>query len=344
MTIEFKKELVESRFLDPNDNFQEKVFSFQVRHDPLTGWASLIYSGMGYPPMNKPDVAELRAGSEHCPFCPDNIGKVTPRFPPEIIPGGTIRVNKAVVLPNIRPYSQYSAVVPFSERHFVDLNEFTRDILTDGFLAGQSFARQVTEYDAKACNLSVGWNYMTPAGATMSHPHLQLNLGAFPVPAQKQLGEASQRYYQKYGKNFWQELINLEKELAERYVGTIGNTCWLTSFAPKGRLFDVTAIFPGKSSFLDLSEGDLRDFSTGLVLAFEDLKEHGFYSFNLGFRSAIDSSNHFFCHARIISRYTFLSPGTSDMSFMELMDNQMFSRISPEFMCSNLRKHFKDYV
>ncbi|MDP2718304.1 MAG: hypothetical protein U1D67_08715 [Dehalococcoidia bacterium] len=340
MSFELNKEQVKARFLDPADNFREKIFSLEVRHDPLTGWASLIYSGMGYPPMNKPYMEELRKGSDTCPFCPGNIEKATPRFPEDIISGGNIRVNEAVVLPNIRPYSQYSGVVLLSKSHFIGLDEFTPGLVTDAFTAAQSFARQVVKHDPKACNLSIGWNYMAPAGATLSHPHIQVNLGIYPVPAQKSVGDPSEKYYREHGTNFWEELIDKEKKLDERYVGTIGSTCFLVSFAPLSRLFDLLAVFPGKSCFLDLDNADLRDLSTGLIRAFKDLREHGFYSFNLAVRSAPDCSEHFFCHARIISRFTFLSPGTCDRSFMEVLDNQMFSRISPEEVCRSLKKYF----
>jgi galactose-1-phosphate uridylyltransferase len=344
MTIEFNKTVVECHFLDPNNNFQETIFPLEIRHDPLTGRSSLVYHGMGYPPLNKPHPAELQAQSDSCPFCPANIDKVTPRFPENVIAGGKIKVNQALVLPNIRPYSQYSAVVLFSLQHIVGMDEFTRELLTDAFVAGQLFARKIVEYDPKARNLSIGWNYMAPSGATMSHPHLQFNLGIFPVPAQEELEESSQEHHKKYGKNFWQELIEQERETDERYVATIGDVCWLTSFAPRGRLFDLLAIFRGKSSFLELTEKDLSDFSTGMLLAFKDLKEHGFYSFNLAIRSSPGFSRYFFCHARIIARFTFLPTGVSDASYMETLDKQMFSRISPEQMCRGLRKHFSEYI
>ena len=36
MAIEFEKEILQSRFLDPLRNFNETVYSFEVRFDPLT--------------------------------------------------------------------------------------------------------------------------------------------------------------------------------------------------------------------------------------------------------------------------------------------------------------------
>lgn len=341
MTIEFKKQVVKSRFLDPGNGFRETIFNLEIRHDPLTGWVSLIYHGMDYPPLNGPNPPELQPLS-HCPFCPDNIDKATPRFPEDIVPGGRIRVNQAVVVPNIRPYSQYSAVVPLSPRHLTTLDGFDVQTLSDAFFASKLFAGSIAKHDPRARYLSVGWNYMAAAGATMSHPHLQVNLGAIPIPAQKQDSDAALLHYQKHGMNFWEELIEQEKELDERYVGATGNVHWLTAFAPKGRLFDVIAVFRGARSFLELSQRDLQDFSAGLVKAFKDMKEHNFHSFNLAVHSSFDSNEHFYCHARLMARFTFFPTAVSDKSYLELLDGQMFSRITPEQMCQSLRKYFQD--
>lgn len=340
MTIEFKKQIVASRFLDPNNKFEEVVFNLEVRQDPLTGWSSLIYEGMDYPPMNGPKPAELRP-FPGCPFCPANVEKVTPRFPEDVIPGGRIRVGEAIVVPNIRPYAEYSAVVPVSPRHLIGLDEFTPELLSDAFTASKHFAAMVIKHDPRAVNLSIGWNYMAPAGATMSHPHIQVNLGAIPLPAQQEVEDASMDHLQRHGMNFWEELIQQEKEMGERYIGATGNVHWLTPFAPRGRMFEVIAIFRGAGSFLDLSPEDISDFSAGLINAFKDLKEHNFYSFNLAIRSAASSNDHFYCHARINGRFTFFPTEVSDKSYMETLDGQVFSRIPPERMCRSLRKYFK---
>ncbi|MBI4333653.1 MAG: hypothetical protein HY673_20505 [Chloroflexi bacterium] len=339
MTIEFKKQIIKSRFLDPARGFKETSFDLEIRRDPLTESASLIYHGMDYPPLSGPNPAELQR-PQGCPFCPDNIEKATPLFPEDIVPGGRIRVNEAVVVPNIRPYSQYSAVVPMSSRHVMKLDELKELTLTDAFVASKLFAANVAKHDPEARYLSTGWNYMAAAGATLTHPHLQVNLGSFPTPAQARDNQAAIVHYEKHGANFWEELIQQEKEQGERYVGATGNVHWLTAFAPRSRLLDVIAVFRGASSFLDLSQADLRDFSVGLVSAFKDMQEHGLHSFNLAIHSSFEGNEHFYCHARLIARFTFFAAGVSDRSYLELLDGQMFSRITPEKMCQSLRKHF----
>ena len=153
---------------------------------------------------------------------------------------------------------------------------------------------------------------------------------------------AARAHYRDHGINFWEELIEQEKETGERYVGAVGNVQWVIPFAPRGRLFDAIAIFRGVSSFLELTQKDIQDFSSGLLNAFKDLKEHGFYSFNLTIHSETSAEEHFWCHARIMARFTFFSTGVSDKSYMELLDSQMFSRITPERMCQSLKKYFQE--
>ena len=43
MAIEFRKEVVHSRFLDPSQQFAEVEYNFEVRADPLTGKSSYVY-------------------------------------------------------------------------------------------------------------------------------------------------------------------------------------------------------------------------------------------------------------------------------------------------------------
>ncbi len=340
MTIEFKKQIIESRYLDPGNGFKEVAFPLEVREDPLTGWSSLVYYGMDYPPLNGPNPVELQP-APGCPFCPANLDKATPRFPEDIIPGGRIQVNEAIVVPNIRPYSQYSAVVPLAPRHHIPLDGFDLYLLSDAFVAAKLFAGQVMKYDPRARHFSIGWNYMAAAGATMTHPHLQVNLGAVPIPAQAADSAAARNHFQDHGVNFWEELIEQEKADGERYVGATGDVHWIVPFAPHGRLLDVTAIFRGVSSFVELSQKDLLDFCAGLLNVFKDLNEHRLYSFNLAIHSETDAEEHFYCHARINGRFTFFSSGVADKSYMELLDGLVFSRIPPERMCQSMKKYFQ---
>lgn len=339
MAIEFQRRVFGARFLDPSQDFRESSISVEIRFDPLTGQGSFVY-GMGYPDLKRLDLAEVMEKPSNCPFCPVNLEKVTAKFPPELVPEGRIYLGEACVFPNIRPYAQYGAVVVLSREHFVDLENFTGEMLTDGFLAGQTYCHRVLAYDPEARYCSVGWNYMPPSGGTQVHPHFQVSMDPLPAPFQGELLEASRRYQGENGGNFWDDLITEERRWEERYIGTTGRTCWIAAFAPRGRVGDVMAIFQGANSFFDLSPGDLRDFSEGLRRVFRYFKDHHFHSFNLSVYSGTGKEDYFWCHARLVPRFTYAPLGVSDRSYLEVLEGQLFSRMSPEQVCQDLKPYF----
>ncbi|UCF89729.1 MAG: hypothetical protein JSW39_15610, partial [Desulfobacterales bacterium] len=69
--------------LDPRNNMASKTIPVEIRKDPLTGRTSRICHFMKLK-WKKPDFDKLIAGTDRmCPFCPDKVREVTPRFPEE---------------------------------------------------------------------------------------------------------------------------------------------------------------------------------------------------------------------------------------------------------------------
>jgi len=338
MAIEFKKEILYSRLLDPSKGFAETGYDLEVRADPLTLKTSHLNKTRRA--LERKDLSPLiQESMEKCPFCPQAIDTVTPKFVPELLPQGRIQVGEACVLPNVRPYTLYSAITVLSSQHFVGLPDFSQEMLTNGLIASQLFLKRVQEYDTKAKYLYIGWNYMSPAGSSHVHPHLHVEADYFPTVYQKELMEASQRYYTTNGTNFWSDLITKEQQLGERYIGNTDSICWLTSFAPRGRLLDILAIFQHKDSLLNISDQEFRHFSAGLERVFRYIDEQNFYSFNLSITSGIAGEDHFWTQARIIPRMT-LGLDTSDCSYHEAIHDFHLVARSPEDNCRELKKYF----
>src|SRR4030042_5517954 len=92
--IEFKREILPSRILtrDKSGNFSEAEIPLEFRFDPLTGRTCRIVQ-YSTDRIIKPDLAALEKRSKEltCPFCAPLVEQITPRFPPDLIPGGTIR-------------------------------------------------------------------------------------------------------------------------------------------------------------------------------------------------------------------------------------------------------------
>jgi galactose-1-phosphate uridylyltransferase len=342
--IEFKREVLPSRIMqrDSSGKFIESVIPLELRSDPLTGKTCRIVP-FSLERIIKPDLTALekRARELTCPFCPPLIEQITPKFPADLIPEGMIRRGKALAFPNAGPYDVYGTVVVLSDKHFIPLNEFDLETVHNALMAAYSYLKSVQKADAAAKYSFIAWNYMPPSGGSLVHPHLQANAGYHPTTYQKQILDASEKYYKEKGTNYWSDLLEQERRTGERYIGTIGRTHWLTGFVPRGRLSDVIAVFPGKASITELMENDLRNFATGLLRVFGYLDGLNLISFNLSTYSGFDESQ-FWTHARITPRGLLLySPiETSDQFYYQILQDENICILPPEVAAERLRKRF----
>jgi galactose-1-phosphate uridylyltransferase len=342
--INFELEEIDSRLMVPDSSgiFREQKIRVQRRYDPLTGRSCRVV------PFNldrivKTDLPALEKRSKElpCPFCPPLVERIIPRFPPDVVPEGVIRRGNAFAFPNTGPYDISSAVIVFSGEHFVPLADFTLETVRDALLAAQEYVKCLHRSDSAIRHHFIAWNYMPPSGGSLVHPHLQGNAGRKPTNFQKLLLDASRRYYRKYGTNYWGDLLEQERQTGERYIGQIGNTQWLTCFAPRGRLSDILVLFPGKASVLELSENDLRDFAAGLLKVFGYISELNLVSFNMSTYSGSENGR-FWTQARITPRGQLLySPvETSDQFYYQLMHDENVCILSPEASCRRIKKWF----
>jgi UDPglucose--hexose-1-phosphate uridylyltransferase len=342
--ILFKRELRQSKVLqrDSSGTFSEVSIPVEIRFDPLTGRTCRIVP-YSTDRIMRPDLADLmrRSLELKCPFCSPQIEEITPRFTADIEPEGVIQSGKARAFPNIGGYDVYGAVVVISDQHFISLKEFNLETVLNALQVSQSYIKKVLQADPEAKYHFIAWNYMPPSGGSLIHPHIQCNIGYIPTYYQKQIYEASQRHYEETGTNFWSDLVKQEKELGERYIDTIGNIHWLTSFAPKGRLSDILAVFEDKTSVVELSEDDLSDMATGLLRIFEYFDSSNLVSFNLATYSGFDKRL-FWVHARITPRsFLLYSPiETNDQFYYQQMYDENICILPPEIACEKLKKYF----
>jgi UDPglucose--hexose-1-phosphate uridylyltransferase len=342
--IELKRETVISRMLrrDNSGNFIQDNIPVEFRTDPLTGRSCRVVR-YSTDRIIKPDLEALVKKSRElgCPFCPGTIEKITPKFPPDVIPEGIVRRGKATAFPNTGPYDVYGIVVVMSDKHFIPLKEFDGETVFNALLAAQDYLKIVEKTDPKVKHHFIAWNYMMPSGGSLVHPHLQCNAGYSPTNYQREILEASDKYYKEKRTNYWSDLLEQEKKTGQRYIGKIGETEWLTGFVPKGRLFDALVIFPGKASVTELAESDLNDFSTGLLKVFSYIDGLKLISFNMSTYSGFDS-NSFWTHIRVTPRGLLLySPiETSDQYYYQLMHDENVCIIPPETACKELKKYF----
>jgi galactose-1-phosphate uridylyltransferase len=342
--IEFQHESINSHLLtrDSSGAFVEATIPIESRLDPLTGRSCRLVR-FSLERIIKTDLAAIEKRSRElpCPFCPPLVEQITPRFPPDLVPEGIIRRGKAVAFPNTGPYDVSSAVIVVSDEHFVPLTKFNLETVHNALLAALTCIKSVKKADATVKHHFIAWNYMPPSGGSLVHPHLQVNAGCRPTNFQKLLLEASRKYRRKNGTNYWSDLLEQERRTGERYIGRIGGTQWLTSFAPRGRLSDILVLFAGKASVAELSEEDLRDLSAGLLKVFRYIDELNLVSFNMSTYSGFDKGQ-FWAQARITPRGLLLySPiETSDQFYYQLMQDENICILSPEAACRRMKERF----
>lgn len=341
MDVKFRRMQKQSRFLDPRQDFAEARIENEIRFDPLTGRTGRI-AHFALPPLTPPDLEEMaRISLERgCPFCPDWLEKITPRFPADLIPEGRLHRGEATVIPNLSPYDQHSALTIMSRQHLLRLPDFTPDLLANAFGLSLEYFRRV---DPGPPSFSLmNWNYFPPSGGSQLHPHLQLYVTDTPGNLLLAEIQASEKYYQENGGNFWADLIQAEKEAGERYVGQTGEVTWLVSYVPIGILGDVQAVFPRRGTLAELTADDLQAFSDGLVRVFRYFHDRGMYSFNLAFYPGPpEGAGRFWVHARVVPRFS-VQPvlHASDVNTLQYLYDEPVTMIWPEEVTAGLKPYF----
>ncbi len=341
MRIEFRKEVRTANFLDPANDFAEKSIPVEFRHDPLTTDMGIVVQFRITEPQ-KPDLSQLVARSLElgCPFCPEVVEKVTPKFIRAICNEGRIKVGEAIVFPNTMPYVPYSAVAVVSAKHFVSLREFSPQMLSDAFIASVSYFQKVQDYDPELRYCCIIWNYMPPAQSSLVHSHLHVLPSHVPLPYQQKLLDLSHKYRKENGASYWSDLVAQEKRLGQRYIGEVGSTVWLTSFVPRSTFFDIVALFSHRYSLTSLSSDDIHSFCQGLTTVFRYMADKNFYSFNLCLYSGGLEGDGFWIQARVVPRATLPPLGMSDVGNLTLLSDTRLIIRSPESVCQELRPYF----
>lgn len=337
MPIRFERREKVARYLDPRNEYAEVGVPCEVRRDPLTGRSGRVAHVLGFH-LQPADLGSLiEASRAGCPFCPERVLEVTPRFPPSVTPQGRVTRGETVLFPNLAPYDEYSAVAAISHAHYVPMDAITFTLLYDGFEACRAFFHDVQHLPGTSYAL-VFWNYLPASGGTQIHPHFQLFATDTPGNALEEELAASLRYQQAEGASYWADLLETEERLGERFIARGAHTAWLTAFVSQSLLADTFILFPGQRTLTDLPEAALEEFCGGLVQALRALAAQGVYSFNLALYPATPDRQDVWLHARLSPR-VYMTPrlwGT-DTSALQHLYNEHFMVQTPETAASALR-------
>ena len=332
----------ETVLLDPSNDMAPKNIPNEIRKDPLTGKTARICHFRELK-WKKPDFDKLIAGTEKwCPFCPDKVLKVTPCFPPEILPEGRLTMDDKVLFPNIAPYDRLGAVATLGPRHYIPMAEIEPQFIADGFRLTLKYFRHLDamKHPESVYHL-VSWNYMPASGSSIIHPHLQVFATSFAPNLLREKLQAAKTYMTVNKTNYWDDLVKAEKQNRDRYLGEIGRTTWLSVFAPLGSVGDVIATVDSVRSTLELTEDDLLDLATGLTKLMAAYDRLGIYNFNMSFFAGSQKDDHARFHL-IFSPRIYFNPsiGTPDVASLNRLLGESVCMGFPEEINSMLKTEF----
>ncbi|MQL52428.1 hypothetical protein GFC01_09155 [Desulfofundulus thermobenzoicus] len=340
--IRLQKIVNETKFHNPLKGFALTTIINEMRFDPLTGQRVRIMPMRNHKlPRHDwtPFVEESQ--KRFCPFCPGHLEKATPRFPDDMIPSGRLKAGQSVVVPNLTPYEIYAAVAVMCPDHYIAMDSISQEMIMDSFRAALEFLKVAEAYDPRRARYgSISWNYMPYSGGSIIHPHLQILSGPEPCRYDAELISHSAAYLNQYGRNFWADLLEYELDKGERYLGRVGNTHWLATFAPRA-LCDITAILPNRATVADIEDQDLRDMAAGLQKVIRYYDQLNIASFNATLYTARSEDNGFWATVRIVGRYTIFPLVGSDYSHLQVLHDEPWTLHVPEEMAAELKEHFK---
>lgn len=307
--MEFEKTIKKARILNPFKNFEEDTLTFEYRVDPLTGRNTTVVKGMldyvgKFLTSDKEQLGVIAANTRiNCPFCPENVKSKTPMFPPDFLKEGRIFVDDAVVVPNLLGHAERSILVILSKEHYLQLEDFTPKILSDGFRGAIQYLKRLNEVEPQINFPVLVFNYLPPAGSSIFHPHMQVLAKDRPFYLVQLLLEKSKAYVELHKKSYWADLVSKEKG-GERYLFEANGVEWLVPFAPLRGLNEVQAIVSGKSNILELEDKDWQGLAEGMAKILNFYHNEGYVSFNAILLSGpLDKHlSYFDLNLRIISR------------------------------------------
>ncbi len=346
--MEFLKEQKPTKILNPLKNFEEDTLIFEYRTDPLTGRNTTVIKDMlKYIDRFLSSDSELlnsliEKTKSTCPFCPENIGTKTPLFPKEFLVEGRIFFGDSILIPNLLGHAQYSALAILSRNHHLKLDEFSPELLLNAFKGSVKYLRRLNQTDPAARFPVFVFNYLTPAGSSIFHPHMQILVRDRPFYLVDLLLQKSKAYFENHGSSYWRDLI-LKERNGERYLFGGKGVEWIVPFAPLRGLNEIQAIVEGKASLNEIDDDEWSSLAEGLagILGFYDAQ--GYTSFNIIVASGpMDTHlNYFDVNLRIISR-----PGVQPFCFTDawavpymLWDGEAVEE--PERFAERLKTFFK---
>lgn len=342
MAISFEKHDKVSVFLNPFTNFERSEEKCQLRRDPLTGRTGRLAHFVGFKPSAADFAGIIENTGKNCPFCPENVFKMTPEFDHTHIAEGRLEKGQSVLFPNLLPYDAHSALAVICRDHFKTLSGFSPRLLSDAFLNCRNYLEKVIENKDQTYGL-VTWNYMPAAGSSQVHPHFQVYATDAPGNFLNQLLAAGLRYMEENKKPYWHDYLEAEIKNNQRIIVEKKFSTWLTDFVSLSPLTDIIAIFPNRQTLFDLNEEEFFEAASMMNEILNWLGRQGVYSLNAAWLPALEKNDYHWLQLRISPRL-YLAPHVwcTDTPSLVFQYQESFMIRSPEEVAGEI-KNFINY-
>lgn len=252
--------------------------------------------------------------ADDCPFCPDKVMTVTPVFPD----GKRILRGESITFPNMFPFSEGHIVTVMTCEHAV--MTFTRQQVMDALSSQIEALRRSDGY------ASINWNFLSSAGASLVHPHMQGLSDRYPTRLAEIYINSGRQYQKKQGRNYW-DAVREQERASDRFL--FGEEIlWSAHAVPVGER-EVRGILP--ISTLDEMENYADLLARGIIEIISLYRELGTYAFNMSIFFDKNGNDHGFrAFCSMICRINPNPSSTSDSAFMERLHLEPIIMTLPE--------------
>lgn len=308
--MHFESVIERTTLVDPGGNRAEQVIEHRL--DPLTGTVASVNGALGEKAkafLGSADVPMLEELQEktraNCPFC--NAAQKGTRYVPEIAREGQIRVGAALAMPNLFSKCGFDSVVVVDPAsHVLFPSRIPPRALADAIRASGELVRRARAQDPSRIHHVAGMNFLHPGGSSVPHPHLQVHVRSVPYSGIARAMQQAREWTARNGASYFAALVEEEKRIGSRHVGTTGAVEWIAAFAPAHQR-EIWGVLPGTGSLAELRDEDADAFALGLARIVSFYEETGTHPFTFAFHSSPETGRGgtWALHVKVCSRPAF---------------------------------------
>ena len=195
--------------------------------------------------------------------------------------------------------------------------------------------------DTDAVYMSITQNHLPGAGGSLVHPHLQVHATRQISNHHRILSERAQAHADRYGNCIFSDLLDTEKEIRERYIGSTGTWEWIAAFAPSG-FYEIWGISKVAVSLLIPEKINIwRDLARGVLNTQRFYKSLNRNSYNLALLSIEDGKEIPCLKVSLTARSSYAPWARSDFTGFDIGSGEMATFTYPESVADMANKFWK---